>query len=420
MANDEKIRSRLLELLDSLYEEDFLASLPVDTLCETLSISRQELEVAVAPLFGQDLVEKFGESQSGFDLRLTPFGKEQYDRAKGNTANERIRESLLATLADKYQENVNEFLDSDVMAQELGLSLSKTCFNLKIMEIYGYVQLDPYQGGGHASYLVRLTPEGMTAYTHPEPQVVFLSHAATDGETAGYLQQVIEGCFPRADVFVSTDLQDVPLGSKWPEKVLAKLNDAVVVLVLATERGMDRKWVWFETGAGWSRNLQLIPCCLGKVRKGQLPHPFSEYMGVNLDQEADVQQLIAQLSKQFGPPTEKPDYAECAKELSHLNAKAEAAKPSETTGWSGMDWNNTYIAYSGPLEVISEINPEPHDPNLLEDIKEYFDTHWASAQRISAHKSKGYAVAFQTDRQNWRRKLLNGELILMIRPKKAG
>src|SRR5213593_4436948 len=98
--------------------------------------------------------------------------------------------------------------------------------------------------------------------------IVFLSHAAADQEIARHLKQVIETCFPQINVFVSSDPEDLPPGDPWVQTVLANLESAKMLLILATERGLNRKWVWFETGAGWSRGLLFIPCCAGKTRKG--------------------------------------------------------------------------------------------------------------------------------------------------------
>lgn len=156
-----------------------------------------------------------------------------------------------------------------------------------------------------------------------ESNVLFLSHAASDKDLAIYLKDVIHKCFPQLEVFVSSDPEDLPPGDPWVQTVLEKLAAARVLLLLATERGIGRRWVWFEMGAGWSRNLRIMPCCVGKVRKGQLPAPFSAYQAVNADEERDLQDLLEALAKEFSVSPRMPELPAVIKILNSLSQRAE-------------------------------------------------------------------------------------------------
>ena len=70
---------------------------------------------------------------------------------------------------------------------------------------------------------------------------IFISHAAVDEEVAISLKHRLEMAFPAQKVFVSSDPEDLRLGDEWVPKILAALESAKVVLVLATERGLSRK-----------------------------------------------------------------------------------------------------------------------------------------------------------------------------------
>src|SRR5438093_4496589 len=153
--------------------------------------------------------------------------------------------------------------------------------------------------------------------------IVFLSHAAADQAIAGHLKHVIETCFPQINIFVSSDPEDLPPGDPWVQTVLANLKSAKMLLILATERGLNRKWVWFETGAGWSRGLPFIPCCAGRTRKGQLPHPFSGYQALNIDEEGDFGILLNTLRGTFGEPETAPELQKIIAELIRLDIRAE-------------------------------------------------------------------------------------------------
>ena len=118
--------------------------------------------------------------------------------------------------------------------------------------------------------------------------LVFLSHAAIDEEIAKYLKEIVEKSFSGVKVFLSTDPEDLPLGDPWVETILQNLRAARLLLVLASGRGISRRWVCFELGAEWGQSHKIIPCCLGKLRKGSLSAPFAIHQQVNIDEEQDL------------------------------------------------------------------------------------------------------------------------------------
>lgn len=152
---------------------------------------------------------------------------------------------------------------------------------------------------------------------------IFVSHAAVDEEIAASVKQFIERALPAHKVFVSSDPGDLKPGDEWVAKILSALETASCILALTTERGLSRKWVWFETGRAWFTKVRLIPCCIGKVRKSGLPAPFSERQAINIDEESGVETLFGALREQFGSLAQPPDYAEFARTLIRLDVRAE-------------------------------------------------------------------------------------------------
>lgn len=324
-----EVRSRVLARLNDLFEETFYESLDADEFCREFSLSRQEFRSLLTPLYSDGWVEtEFERLTGGFAIRLTTSGKEAYDAVNGIAANEKTRNELLGFLAAAYEKNEGAITDTESIAKALSLDWNKVCFNLVIMQTHGLVHLDELYGAGHAYYLVSLTPEGKYAHDYPEPEIVFLSHAAADQEIAMHLKHVIEACFPQIKVFVSSDPEELPPGNQWVQTVLANLKTAKILLILTTERGLNRKWVWFETGAAWSRGVLFIPCCIGKIRKGQLPHPFSGYQALNIDEEGDFESLVSEFKKQFGAPQKVPESRTIIPELKQLNIRAEERERS--------------------------------------------------------------------------------------------
>jgi TIR domain-containing protein len=159
--------------------------------------------------------------------------------------------------------------------------------------------------------------------TEIQKPVLFVSHAAVDKELALYLKETVEQAFNAIDVFVSSDLEHLPIGDPWVERILAALERANLVLVLATDRGLSRKWVWFEAGAGWDRRRKIFAGCVGKVRKNNLPAPFGQHTARNLDEEDDCREFFTLVRDQFRVTQQMTDHATFCKNLARLDIRAE-------------------------------------------------------------------------------------------------
>jgi TIR domain len=163
--------------------------------------------------------------------------------------------------------------------------------------------------------------------TEPKP-LLFVSHAAVDEEIAASIKRHLQAAFSELDIFVSSDPEDLPPGSAWVEKILEALNRAKLILALTTERGLSRKWVWFESGRTWHSDLGCIPCCLGKIRKSGLPPPFNLLQAVNLDEEAGMRAMLKECEKTFQLTAEPLDMAAILNELIRLDIRAEERQRS--------------------------------------------------------------------------------------------
>ena len=153
--------------------------------------------------------------------------------------------------------------------------------------------------------------------------LIFISHAAVDHEIALSIKRFLQEIFSDVDVFVSSDPEDLPPGDLWVEKILMALENAKLVLSLTTERGLNRKWVWFESGRTWFAGISCIPCCLGKTRKSALPAPFQSLQGMNLDEREDLDRLIKFCAKKLSITPKAADRQLMANELIRLDVRAE-------------------------------------------------------------------------------------------------
>lgn len=176
----------------------------------------------------------------------------------------------------------------------------------------------------------REVDEGSASKGNAGRNLVFLSHAAIDQDTAMFLKRLIESTIGRSEVFVSSDTEDVRPGDEWVRKIRENLRAAKMLLLLASERGLKRPWVWYETGSAWSREIRMIPCCLGKIRKNELAAPFSSYQALNIDDVGDLKNLLNSIGRELGLSVEVPDLEPIATKLQVLDRKSGESKLAAT------------------------------------------------------------------------------------------
>jgi hypothetical protein len=108
------------------------------------------------------------------------------------------------------------------------------------------------------------------------------------------------------------------------------LERATLIIAVVTERGLSRKWVWFESGRAWFAGIRLLPCCLGKIRKSKLEPPFSLIQALNIDISGDLQILFNQISQVLADEqTINLDFDELSHELTRLDIRAEQRQKTE-------------------------------------------------------------------------------------------
>jgi TIR domain-containing protein len=173
---------------------------------------------------------------------------------------------------------------------------------------------------------------GQTSLTsQSESKLIFLSHAARDQGIAIYLKKIIEEAIPSSNVFVSSDTEDLRPGDEWVKTIRENLREAKMLLLLASKRGLSRPWVWYETGAAWSREIRMIPCCLGKVKKNGLSAPFSSYQALNADEAGDFRSLLTEIGRELRLPIRLPEIEPVVSQLQALDRTAHETDASMLT-----------------------------------------------------------------------------------------
>ncbi|NTW54672.1 MAG: TIR domain-containing protein [Chlorobaculum sp.] len=123
---------------------------------------------------------------------------------------------------------------------------------------------------------------------------VFISHITEDSEVAIALKGWIESTFlGNYEVFVSSDSQSLPAGTKWLDEITKALTNSKILLILCSPESIYRPWINFEAGCGWARSITVIPICYGGLFKSQLPQPIATLQALELNQDFPEQLFIA-------------------------------------------------------------------------------------------------------------------------------
>jgi hypothetical protein len=130
---------------------------------------------------------------------------------------------------------------------------------------------------------------------------VFISHITEESPLALVLKDWIESTFAgQCEVFVSSDLANIPAGSRWLEEIDDALNSSVAFLVLCSPISLPRPWINFETRCGWIKRVPIIPICHSGQKKNTLPTPISLFQGLEMDSPNFTSDFFSSLSKHTG------------------------------------------------------------------------------------------------------------------------
>ena len=125
---------------------------------------------------------------------------------------------------------------------------------------------------------------------------IFISHIGEESEIAkNFKEDILSYTNRGVEIFVSSDEESIYAGDDWEDMVKTNIKDCDMMLVIVSQKSLNRPWISFETGAAWVRGIKPIPICHGGIDKGLLPKPFSILQAVNAD-EVDLIKVFRRIS----------------------------------------------------------------------------------------------------------------------------
>lgn len=145
---------------------------------------------------------------------------------------------------------------------------------------------------------------------------IFISHIKEDAAVAARLKlRMTEDFLDQFGVFLSSDTESIAAGENWLSSVSEELRNASFLIVLCSPAAVIRPWVNFEAGAGWIREIPVIPVCFGGLKLLDLPMPLAASQGLELNDAQGLRKLYDRISHNLGVQSPARDYDALAADL---------------------------------------------------------------------------------------------------------
>ncbi len=158
----------------------------------------------------------------------------------------------------------------------------------------------------------------MTQNNKDKP-IVFVSHVEEDAAIASKIKMWLENnLLEGVEVFVSSD-EGIKPGDKWEERIIEKLRNCSIALVVCTQMSIRQPWINFEAGGAWVKGGRVIPLCYHSQKKDTLPRPLSSLQALDLSEPDDINELLKIIAKEAGLRTPNVNPNELIKLLPQRN-----------------------------------------------------------------------------------------------------
>lgn len=139
--------------------------------------------------------------------------------------------------------------------------------------------------------------------------LVFISHITEEKEIAIAFKELIESSFlGMLDVFVSSDEDTIHMGQKWLDRISNGLKTCAIEVVLCSPKSILRPWINFEAGAGWVRDIPVIPLCHSGIEPAKLPMPLNLLQAAKANEVSSLKLIFPVLAQAIGAKTPNIDW----------------------------------------------------------------------------------------------------------------
>jgi hypothetical protein len=191
---------------------------------------------------------------------------------------------------------------------------------------------------------------------------IFISHVSSEAGLAAILKDGVKKYFPnQTEVFVSSDVDSVRIGSDFLKTIKNTLNKSIALLVLCSPESIYRPWVNFEIGAAWNRNIPIAPICHSGLRPADLPIPLNQLQGAEASTREGLLKIFNFIAEHLERPVPKINFnriitkvkefeTTCRRSIAQNRWLGDVAKDDPGNRLIGK-WDSTWIIEEDGKEV---------------------------------------------------------------------
>lgn len=205
-----------------------------------------------------------------------------------------------------------------------------------------------------------------------DKKIVFISHITEEKELAVKTKELIEESFlGMIEVFVSSDEHSISLGQKWLDNITESLKSCAVEIILCSPKSIKRPWINFEAGAGWIRDIPVVPFCHSGMKPSLLPMPLNLLQAANANEFSSLKLLFPTLAQALGSKAPNVDFSAFVHSVKQFESKY--------TYWDELNshleklnnYNNQIIPALKNKQNI-KIDLTETDINFFQDLMKFF------------------------------------------------
>lgn len=236
-----------------------------------------------------------------------------------------------------------------------------------------------------------------------EKPIVFISHITEEKEMALELKQLIEESFlGMLSVFVSSDENSISSGSRWLDNITSALGSCAIELILCSPKSVKRPWINFEAGAGWVREIPVIPLCHSGMEPSSLPVPLNLLQAAKISEMPNLKLIFPVLASAIGAKCPNIMFDDFIDKMKKLERRY--------SFWNeiNLGLNQIYSNYPQIFELIKNGSAlvklrDMEIKELEEVLKPFIDRNYVSLLRTGdwelANQGMRYSVAITSSQE---------------------
>lgn len=155
------------------------------------------------------------------------------------------------------------------------------------------------------------------------------------------------------------------------DNITESLKSCAVEIILCSPKSIKRPWINFEAGAGWIRDIPVIPFCHSGMKPSLLPMPLNLLQAANANEISSLKLLFPVLAHALGSKAPNVDFSTFVDSVKEFELKY--------TYWDELNshleklnnYNNQIISALKNKQNI-KIDLIETDINFFQDLMKFF------------------------------------------------